>query len=122
MSREFRLYLQVLEGHLGLMPSGSLTEKGVTQILGAAQAGLRVYPVIVVNLKEVTEMTDDALARLEEGLQRLVEEKRLVLGLEPQKWTLQTPPQASCRCQGDCRRCACRTPGHLMPKKQAESA
>lgn len=90
MSREFRLYLQVLEGHLGLMPVGSLTEKGVKQILGAAQAGLRVYPVIVVDLKEITDRPDDALARLEEGLQRLVEEKRLLLGLEPQKWTLQT--------------------------------
>jgi len=122
MSREFRLYLQVLEGHLGLMPVGSLAEKGVKQILGAAQAGLRIYPVIVVDLKEITDMTDDALARLEEGLQRLVEEKRLLLGLEPQKWTLPTPPQTTCRCEGSCHRCDCPSLGHLLSKKQAESA
>jgi hypothetical protein len=76
---------------MGLMPLGSLMEKGIKQILGAAHAGLRIYPVIVVDLKEITDMTDDALHWLEEGLQRLVEEKRLWLGLEPQKWTLQTP-------------------------------
>lgn len=113
MSREFKLYLQALEGHLRLMPWGSLTEKEVRQILGVAQAGLRVYPVVVVDLKESTDVTEDALARLEAGLKRLVEEKRLRLGVEPQKWTLPSLPQTFCRCEDDCHRCACHSSGRL---------
>ncbi len=72
MSREFKLYLQAQEGHLKLMPWGSLAEKEVKQILGVAQAGLRVYPVVVVDLKKSTDVTEDALAGLEAGLKRLV--------------------------------------------------
>jgi hypothetical protein len=119
MSREFKLYLQAREGHLKLMPWGSLMEKEVKQILGAAQAGLRVYPVVVVDLKDSTDVKEDTLARLEAGLKRLVEEKRLRLGLEPQKGTLPSPPPLPCRCQDDCRGCACLSSGGLKPQNQA---
>ncbi len=121
MSREFKLYLQARGGHLKLMPWGSLTDKEVNQILGVAQAGLRVYPVVVVDLKDSTDVTEDALTRLEGGLKRLVEEKRLRLGLEPQKWTLPSPPPTPCRCPGDCRGCI-GPPSGMKSKRQAESA
>ena len=39
-----KLYLQVAEGHLRVVPKGYLTDLGVKQILGATQAGLRVFP------------------------------------------------------------------------------
>jgi len=122
MPNAFRLYLRVLDGHLQIVPWGNLTDGGVEQILGAAQAGLRVFPVIVVNVQEARDLQEDHLARLEAGLRRLVAEKRLILGLEPQRWTLQTPPRPSCRCQGDCRNCPCKSHSDKEIRQQVENA
>ncbi len=122
MSNAFRLYLRVMDGHLQIVPWGNLTDSGVDQILGAAQAGLRVFPVIVVDLHDARDLPEDALARLEAGLRQLVAARGLVLGLEPQKWTLQTAPPHSCQCQGDCRNCPCKSHADPESRKQAENA
>ncbi|AEB08230.1 hypothetical protein [Desulfobacca acetoxidans] len=110
MSHEFRLYLQALDSHLRVAPLGKLTGSGVEQILGAAQAGLRVFPVVVVDLQGAENSTADTLTRLEEGLRQLVSEKKLILGLEPEKWILQgSPPEKICHCCNNCENCPCRS-------------
>ncbi|MBM4287888.1 MAG: hypothetical protein FJ135_07025 [Deltaproteobacteria bacterium] len=111
MPPEFRLFIQVSDRHLRLVPLGTLTTQGVQHILGAAQAGLQAFPVVVVDLQEAGEVPEGLLPRLEEGLRQLVAAKRLILGLETERWTLQPPPPKTCRCQGDCQNCPCQSQG-----------
>jgi hypothetical protein len=107
-----KLYLQVAEGHLRVVPKGYLTELGVKRILGATQAGLRVFPVVVVDLGEAREVSETILTHLEDGLRQIIAEKKQVLLSEPGKWTLQTfsPSMDDCRGHGDCSRCRGRSP------------
>lgn len=85
-----KLYLEVAEGQLRVVPKGYLTDLGVKRILGATQAGLRVFPVVVVDLREAGEVSETTLTLLEDGLRQIIAEKKQVLLSEPGKWTLQT--------------------------------
>ena len=119
---DFRLFSQVTDGHLRLVPLGELSSNGVKQLLGASQAGLQAFPVVVVDLQETRNATSEMLDRLEAGLRQLVADKKLILGLEPQRWTLQKMPHQACQCQGNCRNCPNRHHQEQKPEKESESA
>ena len=104
------------------MPWGTITASGVKQILGASQAGLQAYPVVVVDLHEIKDLKQEIRDLLEEGLRQLVAEKRLILGLEPQRWTLQTAMPKSCKCQGNCQNCPSRFQKDKKTKKESGAA
>lgn len=64
---------------------------------------------LVVDLRRARAVKDTDLALLEEGLQQLISEKKLVLtGEMPQmRWVVHQPcaPHAGCTCGGRCRDC-----------------
>lgn len=123
MAIDSKLYLQVDDGRLRLAPRGKLTDRVVKQILGTAQVGFRVFSVVVVDLQEAEEVGEDTLARLEEGLRQIIAAKKQALLVEPGKWTLQTAAtsQDACRCNGNCRDCACRPQADQAAKKQVNT-
>lgn len=119
-----KLYLQVAKGHLRVLPKGYLNALGVKRILGATQAGLRVFPVVVVDLREAREVSETTLTLLEDGLRQIIAEKKQALIAEPGKWTLQTlsPFKEDCHCKGNCRNCPCQS--HMdtdSVKKEADT-
>jgi hypothetical protein len=79
MAKDPRLHLQVADGHLRLMPQGDLTEPKIKQILRAAEVGLRVFPMVVVDLRTSKESTKSAINLLEEGMQRIIAKRKHVL-------------------------------------------
>jgi hypothetical protein len=83
MAKDPRLHLQVADGHLRLMPQGDLTEPKIKQILRAAEVGLRVFPLVVVDLRTSKGSTESAINLLEEGLQQIIAKRKHVL-LNPQ--------------------------------------
>jgi len=119
MVTDSKLFLQVADGRLRLAPRGTLTDRLVRQILGAAQVGFRVFSVVVVDLQEVEKVGEDTLDRLEEGLRQLIAAKKQALFVEPGKWTLQTAAtsQDACQCNGNCRDCACQPHADQAAKK-----
>ena len=123
MVTDSKLFLQVADGRLQLAPRGTLTDRLVRQILGAAQVGFRVFSVVVVDLQEVEKVGEDTLDRLEEGLRQLIAAKKHALLVEPGKWILQTaePSEDACQCNGNCRDCACRSHADQAAKKQVNT-
>jgi len=123
MATDSKLFIEVGDGRLRLTPQGNLTDSVVKQVLGTAQAGFRVFSVIVVDLQEAGEVGEDTLARLEEGLRQLIAAKKHALLVEPGKWILQTaePAEDACQCNGNCRDCACRSHADQAAKKQVNT-
>ena len=76
MANDTRLHLQVAEGPLQLVPQGDLTEGKIRQILRAAEVGLHVFPMVVVNLQSSRGLTASALNLLEKGLQQIIARKK----------------------------------------------
>jgi hypothetical protein len=109
MSHNYKLHLQVRNGHLRLIPKGTLTTPAVEQLLGVARSALTFFPMLLVDLRGTREAQEDDLALLEEGLQQLISEKKLALTCEmPQlRWVVHQPstPRTACTCGGLCRDC-----------------
>ncbi len=108
MKRNFQLYLQATDGYLRVVPLGRVTPAQVPQILGAAQSGLQAFPVVVIDMREAAVAPPAVVEQLQDGLRRLVAERRLLLGLESNRWILRRPPSQACRCTGNCQNCRCR--------------
>jgi hypothetical protein len=124
MATESKLFLEVGDGGLRLVPRGSLTDGVVRQILTAAQIGFRVFfSVVVVDLQEAGEVDEDTLASLEAGLRKLIAAKKHALLVEPGKWIMQTAETSkdACQCNGNCRDCACRSHADQTAKKQVNT-
>jgi hypothetical protein len=109
MASDSKLFLEVGDGGLRLVPRGSLTDGVVRQILTAAQVGFQVFSVVVVDLQEAGEVDEDTLAGLEAGLRQLIAAKKYALLVEPGKRILQAAETSKdgCQCNGNCRDCAC---------------
>jgi hypothetical protein len=109
MSHNYKLRLQVRNGHLRLIPQGPLTTPAVEQLLGVARSALTFFPMLLVDLRGTRKAQEDDLALLEEGLQQLISEKKLALTCEmPQlRWVVHQPtdPHTACKCGGLCRDC-----------------
>jgi hypothetical protein len=109
MTKNYKLHLQVRNGHLRLIPQGVLTTPAVEQLLGVARSALTFFPMLLVDLRGTREAQDDDLTLLEEGLQQLISEKKLALTCEmPQmRWVVHQPstPRIACTCGGLCRDC-----------------
>ena len=84
MANDSRLHLQLGDGHLRVVPQGDLTECKIRQILRAAEVGLHVFPLVVVDLLTSRGLTASALNLLEEGLQQIIAKRKEVL-LKPQR-------------------------------------
>jgi hypothetical protein len=106
MSHDYKLRLQVRNGHLRLIPQGTLTIPAVEQLLGVARSALTFFPMLLVDLRRTRQAQDEDLALLEEGLQQLISEKKLALTCEmPQmRWVVHQPstPRTACTCGGLC--------------------
>ncbi len=113
MSKRFKLHLLVEDGHLRIMPKGDLACQDVKVILGAARSALRVFPVLIVDLVEVRELTAEVPDLLEDGLRSLITEQKSVLRQQMPhlRWKVYqpAPPIHRCDCQGSCRNCPCRS-------------
>jgi hypothetical protein len=109
MTKNYKLHLQVRNGHLRLIPKGPLTNPAVEQLLGVARSALTFFPMLIVDLRGAWEVKDANLALLEEGLQQLISEKKLALTCEmPQlRWAVHQPstPHTACTCKGLCQDC-----------------
>jgi hypothetical protein len=109
MSHDYKLHLQVRNGHLRLIPQGTLTTPAVEQLLGVARSALTFFPMLLVDLRGTREAQEDDLALLEKGLQQLISEKKLALTYEmPQmRWVVDqsSTPHAACTCGGLCQDC-----------------
>lgn len=116
MRKRFRLYLQTEKGCLRIVPLGRVTLEQVEPILGAAQSGLRIFPVVVVDLREAAVVAPAVTEQLQQGLQQLVAERRLALGLEPDRWILQTASAPCCHGRHSCQQCR----HHRATAKQAQ--
>jgi hypothetical protein len=79
MADTFKIRLQVADGHLRLEPRGTLSDLEIRQILRVTEAGLHVFPVVIVDLQRSQELEANALALLEDGLRRLIAERKQVL-------------------------------------------
>jgi hypothetical protein len=123
MATDSKLFIEVGDGRLRLAPRGNLTDHVVQQILGTAQAGFRVFSVVVVDLQEAGEVGEDTLDRLEEGLRQLIEAKKHALLVEPGKWILQTTETSkdTCHCNGNCQDCACQPHADQTAKKRVNT-
>jgi hypothetical protein len=109
MPHDYKLHLQVRNGHLRLIPQGPLTIPAVEQLLGVARSALTFFPMLLVDLRRIRDPQEDDLALLEEGLQQLISEKKLALTCEmPQlRWVVHQPtsPRTACTCGGLCQDC-----------------
>jgi hypothetical protein len=109
MSHNYKLRLQVRNGHLRLIPQGPLTTPAVEQLLGVARSALTFFPMLLVDLRGTRKAQEDDLALLEEGLQQLISEKKLALTSEmPQmRWVVHQPStsRTPCTCGGLCQDC-----------------
>jgi hypothetical protein len=79
MAKNFTISMQIAQGHLRLVLNGNLTDIGIMKILRAADAGLNVFPVIIVDLQEAKETTEEAVNLLEKGLQRIISVRKNIL-------------------------------------------
>ena len=76
MVKDSRLHLEVVDGHLRLVPQGNLTDRRISQILRAAEVGLQVFSLVVVDLQESRGSEEGALTLLEEGLQQIIAKRK----------------------------------------------
>jgi pheromone shutdown protein TraB len=76
MAKEFIITMQVDDCRLCLILQGQLTDLAIKKILRAAEAGLQIFPVVMVEVQEATGTTEGVLAILEEGLRQLISEKK----------------------------------------------
>jgi len=79
MARDFNLHLQVADGHLRLVSRGNLNDLKIKQVLRAAEAGLHVFPVVVIDVQEAKGTTAEDFAMLEEGLRQIISKRKQVL-------------------------------------------
>ena len=79
MARGFNLHLQVADGHLRLVSRGNLNDSKIKQILRAAEAGLHVFPVVVIDVQEAKGTMAEVFALLEEGLRKIILQRKQVL-------------------------------------------
>jgi len=79
MAPDFKLLLQVVDGHLRLVSRGNLTGFKVKQILRATEAGLRVFPVVIVEVQEPPGDPEDVFALLEDGLRYIIAQRTQAL-------------------------------------------
>ena len=121
MSHDYKLHLQVRNGHLRLIPRGTLTTPAVEQLLGVARSALTFFPTLLVDLRGTRQAQDDDLALLEEGLQRLISEKKLALTCEmPQmRWVVHQPStlRTACTCGGLCQECPHQSREHSQARQ-----
>lgn len=89
MANDFKLHLQVADKHLRLVLRGDLTDLGIKQILQTTEAGLRVFPVVIVNLREASGSKENTMNLPEEGLRQIIAKRRQVL--------LKTQGNGTCR-------------------------
>jgi hypothetical protein len=79
MAKNCNLHMQVADGYLVLASRGHLTDFKIKQILRAAEAGLHVFPVVVIDVQGAQGATADDFAMLEEGLRQIISERKQVL-------------------------------------------
>lgn len=79
MARDFNISMQVTDGHLRLVSQGNLTDLAVRQLLRAAEAGLCVFPVVIVDLQGAREASAGAVTSLEEGLRQIIAQRKHAL-------------------------------------------
>ncbi len=131
--KEYKLHLQVRDGHLHLIPQGHLTDLALTQLLGVARSGLTFFPVLSLDLRGVRNLTEAYLARLEEGFHQLISEKKLALTSERQRlrWEVGRPSQShhdcqcrghDCQCRWQCQDCLQRSVDSALVHKKAGKA
>jgi hypothetical protein len=127
MTRDYKLHLQVGNGHLRLIPQGPLSARAVEQLLELARSALTFFPMLTVDLRQAWELKDAYLDLLEEGLQRLISEKKLALTCEmPQlRWVARpsSSPHTACTCGGWCQDCPHRSgDSSQTPEKDAKAS
>jgi len=122
MSKDLKLHLQVTDGYLRLLPKGQLHTPDVDVLLGAARSGLGFFPVIIIDLEEVGKVDKAKLDLLENGLAKIISERKFALSSErPQlRWTVHKLPlpEPECTCGGNCQNCHCKTRKHSEIVKQ----
>jgi hypothetical protein len=79
MENNFKLLVQLPNWHLRLIPRGTINDLGVKQILRVTEAGLRMFPVVIVDLQETGEFEENSLTILEKGLQQLIAQRGQVI-------------------------------------------
>jgi len=127
MTQNYKLHLQVRNGHLRLIPKGPLTASAVEQLLGVARSALTFFSMLIVDLRAVWQVKDADLALLEEGLEQLISEKKRALTCEmPQmRWVVHQPriPRTACKCGGLCQDCPHRSANSSRaPEKDAKAS
>jgi hypothetical protein len=80
MAHDLKLHLQVADGHLRLVSRGNLTDLGIKRILRATEAGLQVFPLVIVDLQESKGIKQNIVTLLEEGLRQLIAQRKQALG------------------------------------------
>ncbi|MBW1991492.1 MAG: hypothetical protein JRI59_05155 [Deltaproteobacteria bacterium] len=104
-----------------IRPKGRMEAADVNPILGVAGSGLKVFPVVVIDLREVKGMAAEVPGLLEEGIKDLIAARKLALSREHPHlfWRIGQagPLEDKCVCQGLCRNCPCRS-----AKDQKEAA
>jgi hypothetical protein len=127
MTQDYKLHLQVGNGNLRLIPKGPLSDRAVERLLGVARSALTFFPMLTVDLRGAWEVKDAYLVLLEDGLQRLISEKKLALTCElPQlRWVVHpsSSPHTACKCGGWCQDCPHRsTDSSQIPEKDAKAS
>ncbi len=79
MGKEFDISMQVGDASLRLVSQGELTDGTMRKILRAVEAGLRVFAVVIIDVQGATEKTAGIYANLEEGLRKIISERKQVL-------------------------------------------
>jgi hypothetical protein len=79
MAHDIKLHLQVADGHLRLVPRGNLTDLGIRRILRATEAGLQVFPLVIVDLQESRGIKQDIVTLLQEGLRQVIAQRKQAL-------------------------------------------
>lgn len=79
MAGTFKIHLQVADGHLRLESQGTLSDLEIRQILRVTEAGLHVFPVVIVDLQKSRETGERALSLLEDGLRQIIAARTQVL-------------------------------------------
>lgn len=80
MAHDLKLHLQVADGHLRLVSRGNLTDLGIKRILRATEAGLQVFPLVIVDLQESRGIKQNIVTLLEEGLRQIIAQRKQALG------------------------------------------
>jgi hypothetical protein len=76
MAHDIKLHLQVADGHLRLVPRGNLTDLGIRRILRATEAGLQVFPLVIVDLQESRGIKQGIVTLLQEGLRQIIAQRK----------------------------------------------